>query len=300
MRGTSECEDQGIVAKHGDYRKVNDLGSMLLCFFITESSFSLLLLSEFHPRSMHFPSGGDEEEMFGPIEGGMTYAPARGSSGGESQFAVWVEPALRSDRMCWSLIGMALSLSYELGVFGEYGDEARANDSGAQGDSNSLIHHQRMDRTKRLLYVYVTQTSGRLGIPSAFPDSLGDRTFASLERTLSAGRCADTSACMFVTTETGETLMPPDYVETVQRSWTELASIMKVLNDKLFCSKQRTTELIKSEEYIEILEQLRPILSSWEKEFQSRDGNSAWPLVEMKALTCCSAGVLANHTLNRV
>lgn len=141
---------------------------------------SLLLLSEFHPRSMHFPSSDDADEIFASPDGD---AIDEGPSIGESTFAAgWTEPALRSDRMCWSLIGTAYTLAYELGIFGNYADGTRSIDSGVKRRSGSLDHRQRADRIERLLYIYVTQTSGRLGFSSAFPGHSWDVDLASLEQ----------------------------------------------------------------------------------------------------------------------
>ena len=49
---------------------------------------------------------------------------------------------------------------------------------------------------------------------------------------------------------------------------------MECCNATLFGSKEKTTDLIRSGEYIGILQQLQPILDSWRNKFQSLDGNS--------------------------
>lgn len=213
---------------------------------------SLLLLSEFHPRSMHFPSSDDADEIFVSPDGDAI--DEGGPSIGESTFAGWTEPALRSDRMCWSLIGTAYTLAYELGIFGNYADGTRSVDSGIKRRSGSLDHRQRADRIERLLYIYVTQTSGRLGFSSAFPGHSWDTDLTRLEQSFAGTQAAS-----------------PDPVETIQQSWAEMASIMKACNATLFSSKEKTAELIQSGEYIGILQQLQPILASWLKKFQSLD-----------------------------
>ena len=80
---------------------------------------SLLLLNEFHPRSMHFPPGDDGDDILTsledpdvlPLQDETMY---EGPSLDETTVVGWSEPALRSDRMCWSLIGMSHTLAYEL------------------------------------------------------------------------------------------------------------------------------------------------------------------------------------------
>lgn len=128
---------------------------------------------------MHFPSSDDADEIFASPDGD---AIDEGPSIGESTFAGWTEPALRSDRMCWSLIGTAYTLAYELGIFGNYADGTRSVDSGIKRRSGSLDHRQRADRIERLLYIYVTQTSGRLGFSIAFPAHSWDVDFNCLEQ----------------------------------------------------------------------------------------------------------------------
>lgn len=61
--------------------------------------------------------------------------------------------------------------------------------------------------------------------------------------------------------------------DILQQSWVEIATIMKCCNATLFGSKEKTTELIRSGEYMGILQQLQPILASWREKFQSLDGN---------------------------
>lgn len=137
----------------------------LLCFCIYICS--LLLLSEFHPRSMHFPPGDDADEIFASSDGD-TIDESQGLMK-ESSFAGWTEPALRSDRMCWSLVGTAYTLAHELGIFGNYADGTGSLDGGIKRKSGSIDHRHRADRIERLLFIYGTLTSGRLGFPSFFP-----------------------------------------------------------------------------------------------------------------------------------
>lgn len=125
---------------------------------------SLLLLSEFHPRSMHFPPGDDVDEIFSSSDGDMTIDEIQGQNPVENPtFAGWIEPALRSDRMCWSLVGTAYTLAYELGIFGNYADGTRPLDGSIKSRSGHFDNRQRVNRIERLLYIYITQTSGRLG-----------------------------------------------------------------------------------------------------------------------------------------
>jgi len=144
--------------------------------------FSLLLLSEFHPRSMHFPPGDDGDEILAPTDAEaesllMTDDEAqKGLTAGQATLKTWTEPALRSDRMCWSLIGAAHTLAYELGLFGSFAD-------------STVAACPRARRLERLLYVYISQTSGRLGLASMFRDIPQEGDFAYLQQILFQRKC---------------------------------------------------------------------------------------------------------------
>ena len=49
---------------------------------------------------------------------------------------------------------------------------------------------------------------------------------------------------------------------------------MKATNSKLFPSKEKTRELIRSGEYISLLQQHQPILRFWKNKFDSLDGKN--------------------------
>ena len=138
---------------------------------------SLLLLSEFHPRAMHFPPGDDGDDILAPADADMEtllrtdHDTSRSTSVGQSTFTNWTEPALRSDRMCWSLIGAAHTLAHELGLFGSFADAPP-------------INLERTRHLQRILYIYLSQTSGRLGLSSLFPTFAGEDDFASLKQVL--------------------------------------------------------------------------------------------------------------------
>ena len=86
-------------------------------------------------------------------------------------YGSWMEPAMRSDRMSWSLLGCANSLAYELGIFDslKYGRWSIEDRSSRDGDSD---YQQRANRLSRLLYIYINLTSGRLGFPSMLPQNI--------------------------------------------------------------------------------------------------------------------------------
>lgn len=224
---------------------------------------------------MHFPAGDDGDDILVSIDGDPYVDETHeGPSTGESMFAGWIEPALRSDRMCWSLIGTAYTLAYELGIFGSYAEGTQTVEGGITWRIEAIAHRQRADRIKRLLYIYITQTSGRLGFPSAFPGYIGDTDLAKSDMEFFASMFSCPEICVKLKYLEGDQVSSQDSVETIQQSWAEITSIMKASNAMLFSSKVKTTKLIQSGEYIGRLQQLQPILASWQKKFQSLDGKN--------------------------
>ncbi|KAI4163394.1 MAG: hypothetical protein LQ342_002901 [Letrouitia transgressa] len=218
---------------------------------------SLLLLSEFHPRSMHFPPGDDGDDILVPEEDSIspinTHQESDVPSFGESTVLGWSEPALRSDRMCWSLIGTSYTLAYELGVFGNYQDELRFIDNGhSRDDTYRSQCGERAARIKRLMYIYVNSACGRFGFPSMYQGKDNETDLSNLEKT--------------ITTNPSELR---ESVELIQQCWAEITAINKACNANLFSSKEKTCELIKSGGYVAILKQLQPILDAWHRKIES-------------------------------
>ncbi|KAF6222363.1 hypothetical protein HO133_001449 [Letharia lupina] len=212
---------------------------------------SLLLLNEFHPRSMHFPPRDDDDDILAPADDADTPADEKALYLGST----WSEPAVRSDRMCWSLIGTSYVLAYELGIFGTYSDGVLSVDGIVKRKGGATEYNKRADRIERMLYVFVTQASGRFGIPSMCSDQINQFAIESVKEG-------------FVSVDS---TMLKDPVDRTQQSWLELMIIMKDCNDRLFSSKDQTTKLVQTEAYIVELHQLQPLLYSWQKRFNALD-----------------------------
>ena len=125
---------------------------------------SLLLLSDWHPRSMHFPPGDDGDDIILPLlteteDNEPSFPTLSGSP-----YITWTEPALRSDKMCWSLVGFAYTLSYELGIFNSLIENGRWYPL-----PKTAHDGHRANCIGRLLHIYVSQTCGRLGYPNIMP-----------------------------------------------------------------------------------------------------------------------------------
>ncbi|KAL8656152.1 MAG: hypothetical protein Q9210_000437 [Variospora velana] len=214
---------------------------------------SLLLLSEFHPRSMHFPPGDDGDDILTTTDDDRTSLPRTKSaqdlpSFGETAVAGWSEPALRSDRMSWSLIGMSYTLAFELGVFGNFQNGIRSpprTNAGSDGSLPLSIHEQRADRIERLLYVYINSAAGRFGIPTMYSRQDEDLNPRCLQaRVMTASDAQDS-------------------VDLIQECWLEMTMIMKACNTSLFPSRDYAQAMIESGEYVALLEQFQPLMNSY-------------------------------------
>lgn len=146
---------------------------------------SLLLLNEFHPRSMHFPPRDDDDDILAPTDDATTPADEKVVYMGST----WSEPAVRSDRMCWSLIGTAYVLAYELGIFGTYSDGIIAVNGIVKRKGGTTAYNKRTERIERMLYVFITQASGRFGIPSLYSDQINRFTIESVKKSFASSMC---------------------------------------------------------------------------------------------------------------
>jgi hypothetical protein len=151
-------------------------------------------------------------------------------------YSSWLEPAWRSDRMSWMLLGLAHSLSYELGVFEEKSGRPMPIDP----------DHVRKTRIRRMVTVYLSQTSGRIGIPSPVA---------------------------FDNDYTGESLKnAPDDVDVMHGLWTHIAGIMHSANKLIFPSREYTMNLTRGLEYRDRIEHFKPQLEKWQDHFQDVKG----------------------------
>ncbi|KAI9877370.1 MAG: hypothetical protein M1830_004103 [Pleopsidium flavum] len=228
---------------------------------------SLLLLTEWHPRALHFPPSDDENELLVPVEASKgpvadpNTAGAYGRSGETEVRPVlsdWLEPAWRSDRMCWMLLFNALALAFELGVFNVMD---KTTSYGYEGDCTELnipTYRMRVERVRRLLFIYVTQTSGRLGWTSPMSRYISDSPFFR------------TPGHVHLTLK--EMVSEQDMlIDKVQLCWMEITTLMKRSNELLFPSRDQTRETIRSGRYLGLLETFQPLLRGWRSEFDKLD-----------------------------
>ncbi|KIV87888.1 hypothetical protein PV11_03405 [Exophiala sideris] len=210
---------------------------------------ALLLLTDWQPRALHFPPSDDEEGlldrslMISETDGKYPAQEGEQKAGRDYDnlpYANWLEPAWRSDRMSWMLLGLAQSLGFELGVFDNH-----HTDCYHQHGPNSECARKR--RIRRLILVYVAQTSGRMGVQSSLNVELWEKD-PTWDKTSN------------ISIETP--------VDVMQGSWIHIARIMNSANREVFSSHQFTKELISSGKYKESIATFTPLLQNWRAEFE--------------------------------
>jgi len=205
---------------------------------------ALLLLSEWHPRALHFPpeaDGWDSDLLLTAVDDTVPQSNGRPPNRWLEDV---IEPARRSDRMSWMLLGSALSLAHELNVFDD-GEETGTATSSDEGES--ALHLDKRARTRRLLYVFMTQLSLRLGTMSMLPQNLPqvvNNKYASRHTSW----------------------------QTFMLAWIELTKLLKSVADMAFPSKSFTQELFRSGRYVSLLEHCQLLLDHWKKNHLDETG----------------------------
>lgn len=222
---------------------------------------ALLILTDWHPRNLHFPPGDDENTLLDreaqsqsradkDLDNDNEQTGNRGpntSAEGRVAFQKWLEPAWRSDRMSWMLLSTAQALAFELGVFD--------HKSEPKGVPETLSEQTRKRRLRRLILVFITHSSGRLGIPSMLP-----------------------------LPEWGQD-MPPVTVEPkegdldldgMQDCWMGISKIVYQANHQLFASSEQTSELIRSGRYREQIDWFQPQLREFRQHLDRVNREYYW------------------------
>lgn len=201
---------------------------------------ALLLISEWHPRSLHFPpesDAWDSDIAFGAPDGPTNNRP-------ESSSNQWlqdvIEPARRSDQMSWMLLGSAFTLAHELGIFEP---EDRGSEPSNHPNPALLTHNRiRKQRVQQLLYVYINQLASRIGCMSLMPQNL-NRAISKIHGPNSAENKTEWT--------------------TFMDSWMDLTKLTRSVNDMLFPSASFAKQQLHSGRYIGLLDHFRPLLSQW-------------------------------------
>ncbi|KAL1882762.1 hypothetical protein VTK73DRAFT_887 [Phialemonium thermophilum] len=236
---------------------------------------SLLILTEWHPRALHFPPSEAIDELLLPMPNGTGSGVDAGEdedgnqrpSFGGKRIESWLEPAWRSDRMCWMLLSTAMGLAYELGVFDDI-DEMLATGAITRPEYEEETYRLRAYRIKRLLLIYLSQLAGRLGWTNMVPNSLR-RTDPVVSRRQQVSSDGTTPGTNVSSMSTAFNYIPDlELDDQIIHCWAGISHAMHIGNEKLFRSRKHTTDIIQSGKYIVLLKEFQPMLQDWWKEFE--------------------------------
>ncbi|KAH8588143.1 hypothetical protein B0O99DRAFT_656091 [Bisporella sp. PMI_857] len=236
---------------------------------------SLMILTEWHPRALHFPPSEATDELMLPSYDAVDNFSTDDDSNnrlpggvGGKRIESWLEPAWRSDRMCWMLLSTAMGLAYELGVFDDMDELIADGGELVRPEYNDEGYQLRAARIKRLILIYVQQLAGRLAWTNMVPENLRDTdsAFAPRKRRLSLdGKTPDTN-----TTVSQSLNYIPDLEldDQIIHCWAGISNAMRIGNEKLFKSRQYTTKIIQDGSYTELLQGFQPMLQDWRRQFE--------------------------------
>ena len=210
---------------------------------------ALLLLSEWHPRALHFPTAADGWDCELMIGANNTTAEGAKLLEGDTTSSRWledvIEPAKRSDRMSWMLMGSALSMAQELGLFEDHPNLEKDQRSYPKSSAEFLA--LRRIRARKLLYVLLEQLSWRLGCTSMIPQSLNHALMEKIP----------------VDSATGAV----EQWQSFMSAWVELTKLARSVSDTIYPSAATTKSLLRTGRYIGLLEHFQPLLTSWRKKY---------------------------------
>jgi hypothetical protein len=255
---------------------------------------SLMLLTEWHPRALHFPPGDDEDELVipdDPIESieGLDARDDLIKAVGGQRIDSWLEPCWRSDRMCWMLLGNAMALAFEIGVFDETSEAEFEEANQHLSHATVKAYFRRKGHLRDLLIIYVTQTSGRLGLSSMLPklEREEDERFRKTPSQMykerisqirppppNLGSRPDGQRLPFESVATQNKHAVQDLVLDF---WSRIATIMEMGNHKLFPNRRQTRDLLKSGEYENTLKAFQEPLQQWRNCFKAATEGTLFP-----------------------
>ena len=203
---------------------------------------AMLLIIEWHPRALHFPPEYDGWDASLAPSIDDTYQPQNINSEASKRWREDVfEPAKRSERMSWMLVGIATTLAHELGVF---------NHEDAEGhDHASMRNNQAILRIRRLLFLYASQLSLQLGCSSVFPQG----SHQNLVHPPVFGELAEEQ----VTSDR----------ETLITKWIEITKLSATATEMLFANRAVTRQMLKTSRYISLLNHFEPLLCRWHTDY---------------------------------
>ncbi|KAJ6262373.1 Transcriptional activator [Drechslerella dactyloides] len=247
---------------------------------------ALVALTEWHCRGLHFP-GEDDGEYTGLGAFGFPDEKAETVDDGDSSTANkyvveglgdsignLLEPAYRSDRMSWMLLGNSLALAYELGVFDENDDDSSVRPIGGVENSHpsasKLVARPSTATVQRILVISVMHLASRLGWTSMIPRHISVTVlFRGKQRSPFLQQQLQNGSQDPVDVDEPPSLTATPVQDLVLQSWVELTSLMKSASELLFPSRKATKDVLQTGRYSQLLEHFQPLLTAWRRDFDN-------------------------------
>jgi hypothetical protein len=208
------------------------------CSRSLDSIKALLLLTEWYPKAIHFPPANEgwDASLADGDDSSQPNPPSQDVSADHIRWREEVyEPAQRSDRMSWMLLGLATTLAHELGIFEE----------SPESDPDEFSPQIRV-QMRRLLFFYVSSQSLRLGCSSLLPQGI------TMSLTYPSAAWQDP--------------LSQDWDRLVTL-WIDITKLRKATTEMCFPSKSSTRNLMGSGRYSGILDHFRPLFAEWLKRY---------------------------------
>ncbi|KAK6521411.1 hypothetical protein TWF506_001629 [Arthrobotrys conoides] len=260
----------------GSEKRMRTMGTVL----------ALVALTEWHCRGLHFP-GEDDGEYAGLGGFGLPEDKPERDDDGESSTANkyvveglgdsignLLEPAYRSDRMSWMLLGNSLALAYELGVFDENDEDNATRPIGGvennHPSASKLVAKPSTATVQRILVISVMHLASRLGWTSMIPRHISVTVlFRGKQRSPFLQQQLQNGAPEPVDADEPPSLTATPVQDLVLQSWVELTSLMKSASELLFPSRKATKMVLRTGRYTQLLEHFQPLLRAWRREFDN-------------------------------
>lgn len=206
---------------------------------------ALLLMSEWHPRSLQFPpetDGWDSDYIMTNLDARDPPPPEELPVSSRWREDV-VEPTKRFERMSWMVLSSALALAHELGAFDPNTRISKPDDL-VDIDAEIYLEHLevRRQRLPSLLFVMINALSSRIGCTSPMP-----------------------SAVAVTVPESAFGLQEASGKEwaLVMRSWIELTEMTSSIMDTLFPRLNSTFTRTSADTFMSIVEEKQILLGGW-------------------------------------
>jgi hypothetical protein len=155
--------------------------------------------------------------------------------------------------MCWKLLNMAMSVALEIGVF----EKDSSRHAKVMPKDLAELYEQRRLHVKSILLVYITQTSGRLGVTALLPEGYAVPSLSEL----------------FAPSQE----VVKDIRDVVVHFWLQLGRLVKMGNEKLYANRHQTRDIIRSGEYKAQLRIINPLLTKWRQQLDVYRSDSMYP-----------------------